>query len=159
MGRPFHTTILRNAARLVPASERAEWLAEWSAELWYVEHDATAFCLGSFCDALWLRRKSFSARRAFSLDSPVRCVFFLATLALLSYLLAFGLPSRRLWMLACSSGEIGYLVFGCFWLYLLSLLVLLTLNPLALGEYPANRFASINRGRDAGRPSRGNLIC
>lgn len=141
MARPLHTAILRKAALLVPAPERAEWLAEWRAELWYVEHDATAFCLGSLRDALWLRRKSFSARRAFSLDSPVRCVFFLATLALLSYLLAFGLPSPRFWMLAYSSGGIGYLVFGCFWLYLLSLLVLLTLNPLALGEYPANRFA------------------
>ncbi len=79
MLRALHIAMLRNAALLVPAPERGEWLAEWKAELCYVNHDATAFCLGSFRDALWLRRKSFSARRAFSLDSPLRCVLFLAS--------------------------------------------------------------------------------
>ena len=141
MPRAPHIAILRNAALLVPAPERAEWFAEWRAELWYVEHDAMAFCLGSFHDALCLRGKSFSARRAFSLDSPLRCVFLLATLALLSYLFAFGLPSRRLFVFLCSSPGREHFAFGFFWLYLESLLVLLTLNPLALGEYPANRFA------------------
>jgi hypothetical protein len=141
MSRALHVAILRNAALLVPAPERAEWFAEWKAELWYVEHDATAFCLGSFRDALWLRCKSFSARRTFSLESPLRCVFFLATLAFLSCLLAFGLPSQKLFIFLCSPPGKEHLVFGFFWLYLESLLVLLTLNPLALGEYPANRFA------------------
>lgn len=65
MPRALHTAILRNAALLVPASARAEWLAEWSAELWYVDRDATAFCLGSFRDALSLRLR-VSARGAFS---------------------------------------------------------------------------------------------
>ena len=80
MPRALHIAILRNAALLVPAPERGEWLAEWKAELYYVGHDATAFCLGSFRDALWLRRKSFSVRRMFSLDSPLSCVLLLAAL-------------------------------------------------------------------------------
>lgn len=141
MPRALHIAILRNAALLVPAPERAEWFAEWKAELWYVERGATTFCLGSFRDALWLRCKSFSARRAFSLDSPLRCVSLLGTLAFLSYVFAFGLPSRRLFMFLSSPQGRDQFALRCFWLYLESLLVLLTLNPLALGEYPANRFA------------------
>jgi hypothetical protein len=31
-----HLMILRSAALLVPRPQRTEWLAEWSAELWYV---------------------------------------------------------------------------------------------------------------------------
>jgi len=141
MSRALHIAILRNVALLVPGSARAEWFAEWRAELWYVEHDATAFCLGSFRDALWIRCKSFSARRMFSLDSPLRCVLFLAALAFVSCLLAFGLPSRRLFAYLCLPPGKEHVIFGFFWLYLESLLVLLTLNPMALGEYPANRFA------------------
>ena len=106
-----------------------------------LNHDATTFCLGSFRDALWLRCKSFSARRAFSLDSPLRCVSLLGTLAFLSYVFAFGLPSRRLFMFLSSPQGRDQFALRCFWLYLESLLVLLTLNPLPLGEYPANRFA------------------
>jgi hypothetical protein len=141
MLRTLHIAILRNAALLVPAPERGEWLAEWKAELWYVERDATTFCLGSFRDALWLRSNSLSARRMFSLDSPLRCAFLLATLTLLSYLFAFGLPSRKLLIFLCSPPAMEHFAFACFWLYLESLLVLLTLNPLTLGEYPASRYA------------------
>jgi hypothetical protein len=133
MARTLHVAILRNAALLVPAPARAEWLAEWRAELWYVEHDATAFCLGSFRDALWLRIKSFDARSALSLDSPLRCVLFLTVSAGLVFLLggrADGLSLRF-------QGPEGLSV-GLFWMYFESLLVLLTLNPLVLGEYPQN---------------------
>jgi len=141
MHRALHAAILWNAALLVPAPERAEWLAEWRAELWYVERGATAFCLGSFRDALWLRFRSFSIRRALRVDSPLRCVFLLASLAVLSYVFAFGLPSRKLFSLLWWPLGIRQFALGYLWLYLESLLVLLTLNPLALGEYPANRFA------------------
>ncbi len=96
MLRVLHIAMLRNAALLARLLDRSEWLAEWKAELCYVSHDATAFCLGSFRDAFWLRRKSFSARRAFSLDSPLRCLLLLAVLAVLTFLWAFGLPSRKL---------------------------------------------------------------
>lgn len=141
MPRRLQIAILRNAALLVPASERAEWFSEWKAELWYVERGATAFCFGSFRDALWLRSNSFCTRRILSFDSPLRCVLFLATLALLSSLFAFGLPARNPLLLLCSPSAIKHFAFECFWLYLESLLVLLALNPLTLGEYPASRSA------------------
>lgn len=137
MPRALHTAILRNAALLVPASARAEWLAEWSAELWYVEHDATAFCLGSFRDALWLRIKNFSARRALSLESPSRCVLFLAVMAIFSFRVA--MPPHSLSLFAGPGAD--YFGLSLLWIYFESLLVLLTLNPLALGEYSANRYA------------------
>lgn len=139
MPRALHIAILRNAALLVPAPERAEWLAEWQAELAYVGHGATTFCLGSFRDALWLRGNSFSARRAFTMESPLRCLLLLAGLGAL--VLALAVSFRKLW-LPCWSGPSGaQLALGLLWVYLLSLLVLVTLNPLALGKYPANRFA------------------
>jgi hypothetical protein len=141
MRRILQIAILRNAALLVPPCERPEWLAEWKAELCYVDHDATAFCLGSFRDALWLRHNSRSARRVPSLDSPLRCVLLLALLAALSFLWAFGLPSRELLTSLFSSSAEEQFAFGCLWTYFLSLLVLLTLNPLGLGSYPANRYA------------------
>lgn len=139
MLRAVHIAMLRNAALLVPAPERGEWLAEWKAELYYVNHDATAFCFGSFRDALWLRRKSFNVRRMFSLDSPLRCVMLLACLAGLSVLLAF--PSREQWLPLWSLPGPDQFALACFGMYLESLLVLLTLNPLGLGGYPANRYA------------------
>ncbi|MFZ0413465.1 MAG: hypothetical protein WAM15_01340, partial [Candidatus Acidiferrales bacterium] len=116
-----------------------EWLAEWKAELYYVGHDATAFCLGSFRDALWLRRKSFSVRRMFSLDSPLSCVLLLAGLAALTVLLAA--PSRELRLPSWSLPGAEQIALGLLQMYLLPLLILLTLNPLTLGEYPANRHA------------------
>jgi len=139
MPRPLHIAILRNAALLVPAPERAEWLAEWQAELAYVRQDATAFCLGSFRDALWLRGNSFSVRRAFSLESPLRCLLSLAGLG--AMILGLAVSFRKLWLPSWSGPSGAQLAFGLLWVYLLSLLVLATLNPLALGKYPANRFA------------------
>jgi len=139
--RVLHIAILRNAALLVPAAEREEWLAEWKAELWYVERGATTFCIGSFRDALWLRCSSLSARRTFSVESPLRCVLLLATIALQSSLFAFGLPSRKLLVFLCSPSVIEHFSSGCLWLYLESLLVLLALNPLTLGECQANQSA------------------
>jgi hypothetical protein len=139
MLRALHVALLRNAALLVPAAERGEWLAEWQAELCYVSHDATAFCLGSFRDALWLRRNSFSVRRMFSLDSPLRCALLLAGLATLAVILAT--PSRGLWLPSWSLPGTEQFVEGLLQMYLLPLLILLTLNPLTLGEYPANRYA------------------
>lgn len=136
MSRPLHFAILRSAAVLVPAPAREEWLAEWRAELWYVEHDATAFCLGSYRDALWLRVKSFSARRALRLDSPSRCILFLAGLSALTLSLAE--LSHSLPVLAWS--EVKPLPAASFWIYAesLSLLVLVTLDPLAQSEPPSN---------------------
>lgn len=140
MLRTLHIAILRNAALLVPTQERADWIAEWRAELWYVEHDATAFCVGSFRDALWLRRNSHrQPSRAFSLDSPLRCVLLLVGLATLTVSLA--IPSRELWLPSWSLRGAEQVALELLQMYLLPLLILLTLNPLTLGEYPINRHA------------------
>jgi hypothetical protein len=139
MARALHVAILRNAALLVPSAARTEWLAEWKAELWYVEHDAFAFCLGSFRDALWVRIKSFDARQAFSLDSPTRCVLLLSGLTALFLWLAA--PPRTLRVAALSVAEAKQFAVVLLWMYAESLLVLLTLNPLGLGEYHTNRHA------------------
>jgi hypothetical protein len=98
MLRGLHLAIIQTAALLVPAPDRDEWLAEWRAELWYVNRRATAFCLGSFCDAFWMNRNTPApmARRRFGLESPVKCVMFLAALTGLSFLLAFGPPGHNL---------------------------------------------------------------
>jgi hypothetical protein len=98
MLRGLHLAIIQTAALLVPAPERAEWLAEWRAELWYVNRRATAFCLGSICDAIWMNRNTSApmARRRFGLESPVKCVMFLAGLTALSFVLAFGPPGDNL---------------------------------------------------------------
>ena len=78
----IHLAVLRTAARLVPGEQRAEWFAEWSAELWQVrqsgERRKARFCLGSFRDALWLRRNSSAGPRPWlRLESPARCLGFL----------------------------------------------------------------------------------
>lgn len=139
MSRAWHSAILRNAALLVPSSARTEWLAEWSAELWYVDHGATAFCLGSYQDALWLRLKSLSARRAFSLDSPLPCVVFMCALAAVTLLLAAS--SCGVSRASSSAPGSGQIALGLLWIYLESFLVFLTLNPMRFGEYPTNGHA------------------
>lgn len=93
--------ILRFAARLAPREERKEWLAGWQSELWYVRRErssrASAFCLGAFRDALWLRRNhpDASPPRRTVLDSPVRCLSFLSILAAATLSLALYLPGVR----------------------------------------------------------------
>ena len=78
--------ILYSARLLVSRGQRAEWFAEWKAELEYVRRNAegaaTSFCLGAFRDAIWLRRNSLpSGRPAAVLASPYHCIAFLAVLA------------------------------------------------------------------------------
>ena len=138
--RGLHIAILRKAALLVPPADRTEWFAEWKAELHYVDRDATAFCLGSFRDAIWLRRNNpRPAARRFGVDSPLRCVLLLVGLATLFLLLA--MPSRKLWLPSWSPQGREQFALGVFWMSLESLLVLLTLNSPGLGEYPLNRCA------------------
>ncbi|HEX4022299.1 MAG TPA: ABC transporter permease [Acidobacteriaceae bacterium] len=108
---PISLAIIRTAAIFVPGQQRLEWLAEWKSELWHVwqackdeshnclhdKEEVTAFCLGAFKDALWLRRNDLNAtqHRAFRLGSPSRCGFFLAILAAMSMMLALYLPGAR----------------------------------------------------------------
>ncbi len=75
--------LLRIASWVVPGADRADWLAEWSGELWHVTRaggPAVAFCLGAFLDALWLRRHNQNPRAAV-LATPARCLGALAGMA------------------------------------------------------------------------------
>lgn len=135
--RTFQAAILRNAAVLVPAPRRADWLAEWNAELCYIDRDATAFCFGSFRDALWLRCHTPGAiRRMFSVDSPLRCVLFLVSLVALTLSLIF--PFRDLWRALWSPPGAEQFAQGLLQMYLMSLLVLAALWPPSLGDYPVD---------------------
>jgi hypothetical protein len=92
----LHTIILSIASLLLPRSQRAEWLGEWKSELWYAlqssgnvprhkcwDRTALLFCLGSFKDAIWLRRNSCNpnTHQHRLLQTPLKCLFFLATMA------------------------------------------------------------------------------
>src|SRR5512135_1123634 len=89
--------MLRTAALLVPGAERAEWLEEWRSELCYVNRSRTAFCVGAFADAFWLRRNSPppNVRAAFGMSSPARCLLVLAALAGISLYFALSQPFAR----------------------------------------------------------------
>jgi hypothetical protein len=91
----LHYTILRAASFLTPADRRADWLMGWRSELWYIPpRGATAFCLGAFQDALWVRRNSPRPAPGIEvhLESPFLCLAFLALLAAVSSLIALRLP-------------------------------------------------------------------
>ena len=84
--------LLRSAAILTPRELRREWLDEWTAELRFVidecgDRDVLQFAIGSFRDALWLRRS-----RGFRVESPGACLLLLAVLALSAVSLAFAIP-------------------------------------------------------------------
>ena len=104
------TGILKVAAILVPRKARAEWLEEWRAELWHVWHicnqnngpaalhqkkEITAFSLGAFKDALWLRRNHATSapRQWFRQGMPSRCILTFTVLAAASLLIAYDCPS------------------------------------------------------------------
>ena len=95
-----HRWILRAASWIVPRAERDDFLAEWTAELWYVERKVTrpmAFCLGAFCDAWWLRRNNLhpKTRQILRLETPRQCLTVLAVIAALTMSIAFRLPAAR----------------------------------------------------------------
>jgi hypothetical protein len=111
----LQTAILRAAACLVPADARAEWLAEWTAELCYIRRRSgqpgTVFCLGAFRDAFWIRRNHPPAYGPLlRLTSPVHCLSLLAFLAAATTLLAFRLPGPRNAILASPYGDAHHLV-------------------------------------------------
>ncbi len=122
---PVSRVLLLCASFLAPQEVRAEWLAEWEAELWHVRRAgnghagrkqpssrepegkpyaavrrrrlAIAFCLGAFPDALWLRRNG--RRQAphfiFYAGSAPRCGLGLVIVAAASMLLCCCLPGAR----------------------------------------------------------------
>ena len=108
---PASRAILRVASWLVPRQQRAEWIAEWNAELWHVWRSCTgasafpprgaarvtAFCFGAFQDALWLRRNApwSLSHRLLRFGSPSRCGVTLAVWALASMLVGLAVPGVR----------------------------------------------------------------
>ncbi len=122
--------ILRSASFLAPGAHRAEWLEGWTSELWYVpERRATAFCLGAFEDALWVRQNTDRPRR---LESAGSCLLLLATAAALSLLISIWLlgplgTRSILWRLSVRD-----LPAGCAVMLVYSV-VLLPLTRLAMG--------------------------
>ncbi len=128
--------MLQAAARLVPSQERAAWLAEWSAELWYAQEscgvDADRFCLGAFHDALWLRRHASKERRTIPwLASPARCLLFLAGLDAIAWLAVLPMPRPH----EPIPLRAILLLMG------MACLILLATTRLSLGDCPAGRYA------------------
>ncbi len=97
----LHLAILRSASVLVPETQRADWLAEWRSELWYVERDprgqsVTAFCAGAFRDAYWLWRDDPGpGRYSLLTESPAHCLALLAVLGAICFGIALLLPAAR----------------------------------------------------------------
>src|ERR1700742_585677 len=95
--------LLRCAAWLVPGRERAEWLAEWRAEVWHVwdsygrSSQVTDLCLGAFQDAFWLRWYSPRSipRRILRTGSASRCSAVLAAWTAISFVVFLSLPGAR----------------------------------------------------------------
>ena len=138
----MHLPILWGAALLVPCRQRAEWLSEWRSELWYVRQSrgpkgVTAFCLGAFKDALWLRRNTPrpEVRKTPRFESPVKCILFLTLLGAASLFLAIRVPYTRVEGVP-PVGEL--LILLNLHALLICFLVLPAITSLRLGEYPAN---------------------
>jgi MacB-like periplasmic core domain len=115
---PLCRLLLRSASVLVPGRGRAEWLAEWKAELWQVlrskgerrdqgAHEAAGhsspivFCLGAFQDAWWLRQNNLQPPSPAHIrhGSPSMCLLSLAGCAAAAFMLALCLPDARKAML------------------------------------------------------------
>jgi hypothetical protein len=115
--RAMDWTLLWAASLLVPRSERKEWHREWRGELWHVraactaaggpagtsQDQVTAFCLGAFQDALYLRRAGRAERPPLAgmEGTPRQCLLILAAMLAASYAVALLLPGvcaeRSLW--------------------------------------------------------------
>jgi hypothetical protein len=136
----IHLAILRSAACLVPGEQRAEWLAEWSAELWYVrqsgQRQTTGFCLGSFRDAFWLRRNGAPTVQPWlRLETPARCLGFLGLVAAVLLLVALRHPAP-----GCPLLPIGPPLLFMLGMAAMALPALLATTSLRLGEYAAHRY-------------------
>lgn len=120
--------ILRIAALLVPYCNRAEWLADWHAELWYVlrvhaPHGSVRFTLGAFRDALWMRRNR--PHSSVWLASPWSCLVLLGVPAAASVVSLLYWPPR----IRAPLGAHLLMLF-------ISLAILPSALSLTFGEYP-----------------------
>ncbi len=147
----MHLAILRSAAWLVPNEQRAEWLAEWNAELWYVQRSSelqtTSFCLGAFRDAFWLRRnRPPNAQTGLRLQSPAHCLGFLGLVATGCVLLALRWHPPDF-----AFQPIWQTILAMLLTPLMALPALFATTSLRLGEYPGEPFwlaLGIFRGQD-----------
>lgn len=104
--RRMHLGLLWGASLLVPGSERSEWSREWRTELWYVlrecfsatrlspksrsVREATAFCMGAYQDAIWLRQRAWQEQQPVAriCRSPSVCLLLLSAICFLVWGLA-----------------------------------------------------------------------
>jgi len=103
-----HRALLRVASLIVPEAQRMEWYREWTCELcharltrmpggaftWIAAHELTAFCLGSFQDAVCLRRmqRETPVPSASMHGSARQCVLWMCAVLALCALIARFLP-------------------------------------------------------------------
>lgn len=93
---PADRALLGVVLKLVPETEREDWLRCWRAELWHRHHprsgasqSASDLYPGLVCDAVWLRTESWQrALRGTALlcVASLACFLLLATLPLLAFL-------------------------------------------------------------------------
>lgn len=109
--------ILRASALLVPAADRRDWLAEWTAELWHVTHasdstTAARFAWGAVKDAWCLRRADVPpiAIRPLLPGSASRCLSLTAAFAALGVLACLTLPASRQALLASQRSSSTFIV-------------------------------------------------
>jgi len=109
--RAAHLAFLSCASWLVPPAQRQEWRREWTSELsyarqtcapaqtlsWRGAHKLTCFCLGSFQDAVCLRRMEPKERvsSVFELGSARRCILWLGAIVVCCAVIAHYLPGIR----------------------------------------------------------------
>lgn len=109
--RRMHFGLLCGASLLVPGSQRSEWSREWRTELWYVlrecfpatslspdfrsVREATAFCMGAYQDAIWLRRRSWQKQRPLSRVAGSAYACFLLLMGALLFTWAIAHTSSR----------------------------------------------------------------
>jgi hypothetical protein len=102
--RRMHLGLLWGASLLVPSSERSEWSRQWRTELWYVLRECfsamnpdrksvrktTAFCMGAYQDAIWLRHRSWQEQQPLAqiCRSPSVCLLLLSGICLSAWAVA-----------------------------------------------------------------------
>ncbi len=108
MLRVAHFALLRCVSWFVPSAQREEWRQEWASEMsharqtcsptqtlsWKAAHKLTCFCLGSFQDAVCVRRLEAKERISSALGrgSARHCMLWLGAVVVFSAVIACYLP-------------------------------------------------------------------
>ena len=108
----MHVAFLRSASLVVPSPQRSDWYQEWTGELchvrrechpagafsWAAAWELTAFCLGSFQDAVCLRRLHWETAvvSASAHGSARRCVLGLCAVLAMCAFVARILPGIQI---------------------------------------------------------------